>query len=343
MLISLIFSKPVVSELVKPVVSDQPDSLDSLCNAVSLLSTNCMCHKNGKFCMCENPELKSQELDSDQISAMLNEFNQPKLKDLKIVLTEKYNDDLLLHKCVYKIGDYMKQQTDINPRMREITIDWLVEVQNKFKLKFQTLELTVKIMDRFLEKRGVLRNKLQLLACSAMLIASKYEEIFPPEVNDFVSISDKAFTREQLCAMEQIIVKELQFKMVTSITSQFADFYIEFFIELYPQLKDLHKRFKNIVYYLIKLTLQDYSFVQVDTKILAASAVYIVLNNLECFTPETNNIWNSEIETFCGLKFNDIKLCIDKLLQYVNDPKSFNYTKYRAVRKENRNMPVLFK
>eukprot|EP00882_Tetradesmus_deserticola_P012239 GHRQ01012967.1.p1 GENE.GHRQ01012967.1~~GHRQ01012967.1.p1 ORF type:complete len:105 (-),score=24.48 GHRQ01012967.1:1789-2103(-) len=30
---------------------------------------------------------------------------------------------------------------------------------------------------------------------TAMLIASKYEEIWAPEVNDFVYISDKAYTR----------------------------------------------------------------------------------------------------------------------------------------------------
>jgi G2/mitotic-specific cyclin-B, other len=29
-----------------------------------------------------------------------------------------------------------------------------------------------------------------------MLIASKYEEIYAPEVNDFVFITDKAYTRE---------------------------------------------------------------------------------------------------------------------------------------------------
>jgi hypothetical protein len=33
---------------------------------------------------------------------------------------------------------------------------------------------------------------------TAMLVASKYEEIWAPEVRDFVYISDKAYTREQV-------------------------------------------------------------------------------------------------------------------------------------------------
>ena len=77
---------------------------------------------------------------------------------------------------------YMSMQTDINPKMREILIDWLVEVHLKFKLHQETLFLTVNIIDRFLSLRPIQRNKLQLVGCTAMLIAAKYEEIYAPEV-----------------------------------------------------------------------------------------------------------------------------------------------------------------
>jgi G2/mitotic-specific cyclin-B, other len=35
-----------------------------------------------------------------------------------------------------------------------------------------------------------------------MLIASKYEEIYAPEVRDFVYITDNAYSRDQIFAME---------------------------------------------------------------------------------------------------------------------------------------------
>ena len=77
---------------------------------------------------------------------------------------------------------YMTQQTDINQKMRAILIDWLVEVHLKFKLYPETLYLTINLIDRFLEKKLVLRSKLQLVGVTAMLLASKYEEIYAPEV-----------------------------------------------------------------------------------------------------------------------------------------------------------------
>jgi cyclin B len=79
--------------------------------------------------------------------------------------------------------------------MWAILIDWLVEVHLKFKLVPETLYLTVSLIDRYLEKVEVHWEKLQLVGVTAMLIASKYEEIYAPEVQDFVYITDKAYQK----------------------------------------------------------------------------------------------------------------------------------------------------
>ena len=93
--------------------------------------------------------------------------------------------------------------------MREILVDWLVEVHLKFKLLPETLYLTVNLIDRFLEKQNVMRNKLQLVGVTAMLIASKYEEIYPPIVTDFVYITDNAYSKKEILEMEEQILVSL--------------------------------------------------------------------------------------------------------------------------------------
>ena len=55
---------------------------------------------------------------------------------------------------------YMGRQPDINEKMRAILIDWLVEVHLKFKLVPETLYLTVNLIDRYLERVSVMREKL---------------------------------------------------------------------------------------------------------------------------------------------------------------------------------------
>jgi cyclin B len=54
----------------------------------------------------------------------------------------------------------MDLQGDVNEKMRAILIDWLVEVHLKFKLVPETLYLTVNLIDRYLEKVEVMRDKL---------------------------------------------------------------------------------------------------------------------------------------------------------------------------------------
>ena len=44
-----------------------------------------------------------------------------------------------------------------------------------------------------------------------MLIASKYEEMYAPEVSDFVYITDNAYTKKDILEMEGIILHALNF------------------------------------------------------------------------------------------------------------------------------------
>ena len=107
----------------------------------------------------------------------------------------------------------MEKQDDINDKMRSILIDWLIEVHLKFKLVPESLYLTVNLIDRYLEKEQVNRQKLQLVGVTAMLIACKYEEIYPPIVKDFVYITNNAYTKEEILEMERKMLQALDFNI----------------------------------------------------------------------------------------------------------------------------------
>ncbi|KAF6030507.1 CCNB2 [Bugula neritina] len=93
--------------------------------------------------------------------------------------------------------NYMEGYT-ITSRMRTILMDWLVQVHQRFHLLQETLYLTVAIIDRFLQFEEVSKNKLQLVGVTAMWIASKYEEMYAPEIADFVYITDDTYTKSTI-------------------------------------------------------------------------------------------------------------------------------------------------
>ncbi|KAK6160825.1 hypothetical protein DH2020_004206 [Rehmannia glutinosa] len=101
--------------------------------------------------------------------------------------------------------NYMEHQFDINERMRGILIDWLIEVHYKFELMDETLYLTVNLIDRFLAVQSVVRKKLQLVGVTAMLLACKYEEVSVPVVEDLILISDKAYHRQEVLDMLELL------------------------------------------------------------------------------------------------------------------------------------------
>lgn len=118
-------------------------------------------------------------------------------------------------------SDFMNIQNDITEKMRSIVVDWLVQVQNRFRMLPETLQLTVRIMDIYLSKVAVKRNQLQLLAVTSMLIAAKYEEMFFPEIEDFVYITNKAYTCEQIIEMETTLLLVLNFSVGIPIPLQY--------------------------------------------------------------------------------------------------------------------------
>jgi G2/mitotic-specific cyclin-B, other len=121
----------------------------------------------------------------------------------------------------------MVHQTEINDKMRAILVDWLIEVHSKFKMQKETLFITITIIDKFLEKTKVSKSRLQLVGVSSLLIASKYEEIYPPELKDFVYITDRAYTKQDVLEMEFLILNTLSFDITFPTSLRFLERYMK--------------------------------------------------------------------------------------------------------------------
>jgi len=166
----------------------------------------------------------------------------------------------------------MNYQPDINGKMRAILVDWLIDVHNKFKLIPKTLHLTVNILDRFLGQKSLVRQKLQLLGITSMLLASKHEEIYAPETQDFVYISDKSYTKDDIFKMETLICSTLKYRFSHISSIVFLSCWLKF-------LKvDQNKIIFSI--YCIDLTLLDLSIMKFPQKTIAASATLVMLETL---------------------------------------------------------------
>ncbi|CAG9336289.1 unnamed protein product [Blepharisma stoltei] len=163
--------------------------------------------------------------------------------------------------------EYMKLQPEINQKLRAVLIDWIVSAHKRFKLLPETLFLSVTIIDKYLEKRAVTRQQLQLVGVTSLYLSSKYEEIYPPELKDFVQITDRAYTREQVVKMEKEILNTLNFNITLPTSWRF--------FERYGGISDLNSQGKSVGQYLLELALVEYHMLKYKPSLKAVAATYM--------------------------------------------------------------------
>lgn len=116
----------------------------------------------------------------------------------------------------------------MNQKWREILVDWLIEVCDKFKLSNYTLHLGVEIHDAFqkLQTGFVKRETYQLLGCVCMQLACKLEEVYTLEVKDWVHISAHSFSVQEMVDCENMVVTSLDYRLFLNTLALQYDSYL---------------------------------------------------------------------------------------------------------------------
>ena len=198
-------------------------------------------------------------------------FNTIKQNDPQInneYLLEMYHNLLNEEKDLKNLFGYMENQADINEKMRAMLIDWIIDVHFKFKLKSDTLFLTVWLIDRYLSEKQMKRGRLQLLGVTSMLISCKYEEIYSPEVFDFVYITENSYEKKDIINLEFEILKMLEFNVTIPTSNNFY--------EIISSLLNFNTQEFYLGKYLLELFLLDYRSLKYKPSEIANTVCYII-------------------------------------------------------------------
>jgi len=229
--------------------------------------------------------------------------------------------------------DYLnkaKSGTTILPKMRAVLVDWLIQVHQQFNLLQETLYLTVAILDRFLQDAAgkIERKQLQLVGVASMFIASKYEEMYAPEIGDFVYITDRAYTESQIREMEIKILEALAFELGRPLPLHF--------LRRNSKAGNVDALTHTLAKYAMELTLVDYQMVHIKPSILAASALALSLKVLDLEKDKPiRELWSPTLIHYTGLRFDAIAGTVEKLANLVlTTSKAMENSKLGAVKKK---------
>jgi hypothetical protein len=102
---------------------------------------------------------------------------------------------------------------------------------------------------------------------TSMLIASKYEEIYSPEIKDFIYITDNAYTKEDILNMEYEILSKLSFSLTAP--TQFR------FLERFADISSAHASVFSLAQYLLEISLIEYQMLYYTPAILAVTSLVL--------------------------------------------------------------------
>lgn len=257
-------SKSSKTEVKKTKTENKTESIDAKLASTKINSDN-------------NDELSYENIDTE-----VDEFNCP---DYAESIFEYYRQ----RDNKFNVGDYIKDQPYINKQMRLLLVDWMVEVQQQLEFNHEILYLSVKILDLYLNRKRIEKEKLQLLGGAAMLVACKFEERMAPPLDDFIFVSDNAYDRNELVKMEIDILRTLEYDIGIPLSYTF--------LRRYAKCIKADMKFLTLARFILELSLQDYKFAPIKDSLKACAALYLALKMATKYEAMAKNNGNLILST----------------------------------------------
>jgi hypothetical protein len=138
-----------------------------------------VCHQTKQQQLQQQQQQEDQKLHAQSPMPKLNWANNYDLWQVMHRKDQKYKHD----------AGYLKRHMGIEPQMRAILLDWLAEIAYAYRLHRETWHLACEYMDRFMScvKQQMKVDRLQLIGMTALFLAAKVEEIYPPKLKELAS------------------------------------------------------------------------------------------------------------------------------------------------------------
>lgn len=208
---------------------------------------------------------------------------------------------LLQESKTYSLCNYMTCQPEINEKMRGILLEWIAELHYKFKMFPETFYTVTMIIDKYLSKKSVKKENLQLVGTAALFIAAKYEETYQiPELEDLVHFAAKKFTKSDIIKMEADIIETLHFDLIMTTSYRF--------FEALSKICNMELKNFYLAQYVLELSLLNIKFLEYKPSLLASSAIYLI-NKIR----KRTEAWSDLMMAATGYEEKDLKTCAREL------------------------------
>ncbi|VBB27399.1 unnamed protein product [Acanthocheilonema viteae] len=164
-------------------------------------------------------------------------------------------------------GEFLEFQEEICGEVRRLLVEWICDSAREFNLSTESLHMAVSIVDRVLNTLQCPREKLQLLGAVALLLASKFEEIYPPEMKEFARITAYTFHEKEIIRMERIVFARVAYQLLAPTSWWFASRLV--------RMAHVPRIIYCMMRYLLELALLDHTFLDFRPSVIGAASFFL--------------------------------------------------------------------
>ena len=266
----------------------------------------------------KNGSTVSSKLEQTSKPVMIDDDEE--LEEAKDLDAEDVDDPLMVQEYVHEIFEYMKEleistmpnpdymakQDELEWKMRGILVDWLLEVHTRFRLLPETLFLAVNIIDRFLSNKVVQLDRLQLVGVTAMFIASKYEEVLSPHVQNFVHVADDGFPETEILSAERFVLASLDYDLSYPNPMNF--------LRRISKADNYDIQTRTLGKYLLEIGCLDHRFLKHPPSLVAAAAMYLARLAMD------RGAWDATLVKYSGYTEQEIQPVFKLMVDYLAAP-----------------------
>ena len=243
---------------------------------------------------------KEEDHVKDYFQSLLDDYGEDIFKNIK--------KDERMNVCDYSSKDLFRLQDKkfINARNRGIIFQWLVKNNHKWKLNDDTIFMAMNILDRYISKYKVENSEFQLVAISSYLIASKYEDIYPPYIDELSQICNFLYTNDDIIRKEYEILSGLNFDILYNSSYKFLTF-------LHSIADKENMQLFYLAQFILELSLENIEILEYSQSKRACAALFLAKKIMQI-----NRSWN-DLRFYYDYNENEIKTIQKKMIILLNN------------------------
>lgn len=164
----------------------------------------------------------------------------------------------------------MDQQPEIKWHMRPCLVEFLLELHFTFRLRPETLYLTLNVLDRYVSRRVVYIKHYQLVGCAALWIAAKFEDAKDrvPSVSELVHYCRNEYDESAFIQMEGHVLQTIQW----SLGHPTAEAWLRIYCRS-PRSEDM--QVQHVARFLMEITLFYRAFIKFPASSIALGSLML--------------------------------------------------------------------